>query len=149
MILYTYTCSIRLLNVMNQLTEFYPITQIPTPIVRDMFGCSLYPSLGGQPLTFSPSVGDNIQLEEAANPSLSIALPVSLGAASGLSTPPSLAFCAHKTGGFFVRRRSYLAQGSQGALKLSSNVASARLSMGVTVRGLQDPVKMTFSKKEV
>lgn len=124
--------------------EFYPITQIPHPIVRGMFGCSLYSSLSSQGLSFNPSLGDTIQLDGQANPSLSIALPGSLSSAVGPNVAP--AFCAYRTESLFVRRETYMIASG---LVVSSSVVSARLSLGVQVSGLVDPVRMSIKKNNV
>lgn len=134
---------------MDQLTEFYPIRQVPQPIVRDMFGCSLYPTLGVNPLSFSPFFGNSVQLQGTATPSLSLTLPASLSGAIGQTSPPSLAFCGYRGESLFVRRESYLVASGRSTLLVASNVVSARLSGGVKVSALQDPVKMSFNKNKV
>ncbi len=138
----------RILGVIEELTEFYPISQTPQPIVREMFGCSLYPALGNEALSFSPELGgDVVQLQAAAEPTLTLSLPASLS--STVPDQPALSFCAYKEEGLFTRRRSYLAALGQGSITLASNVVSARLSRGVVVTNLKDPVRMSFSKIEV
>ena len=132
---------------MEQLVEFYPITQVPQPIVRQMFGCSLYPSLSTQELSFSPSLGDTIQLDSQANPSLSITLPGSLSSVVDQNAAP--AFCAYRTESLFVRRESYLIASGRNILMVSSSVVSARLSLGLRVSGLVDPVRMDIKKNNV
>lgn len=138
----------RLRYVLNQLTEIYPIDQIPQPIIRNMFGCSLYPTFNDQGLTFSPFLGDEIQLSEDEVPSFSITLPGSLTDAVDESLSPSVLFCAFRTEGLFVRRESYLTETGRSSLVLASNVACARLSLGVIVSDLTEPVRITFMKDD-
>lgn len=133
--------------MLDELVEFYPISQVPQPIVRNMFGCSLYPSLGNQGLLFSPSVGEEIQLVEQANPSLNIALPGSLSGAVGQDA--GLAFCAYREESLFIRRETYLIQSGRNSLVVASNVVSARLSLGLKVSNLVEPVRMSFTRKDV
>ena len=133
--------------MVEELVEFYPITQIPQPIVQQMFGCSLYPSLGTRGLSFSPSFGDNIQLDAQDDSDLSIALPPSLSASVGQNVAP--AFCAYRTESLFVRRESYLIASGRNALVVSSSVVTARFSRGVKVSGLVDPVTMDIKKNKV
>lgn len=127
--------------------EFYPITQIPQPIVRQMFGCSLYPSLGTGGLSFSPSFSDSIQLAAQEDPDLNIALPPTLSATVEQNVAP--AFCAYRTDSLFVRRESYLIASGRNTLVVSSSVVTARLSLGVKVSGLVDPVTMDIKKNNV
>ena len=134
--------------------ENYPITQTPQPVVRDTFGCSLYPSLGNEALSFSPSLGDSIDLEAStADPSLSITLPETLAEDYGLSdtqaSQPSLSFCAYKSPALFVRRESYLRESGRGSLQVASNIVSARISLTERVTDLSDFVKMSFMKTQV
>lgn len=129
--------------------EFYPITETPQPIVRRMFGCSLYPSqsLTDQGLNFSPSLGDTIQLQGQANPTLSIALPGALSDVVAPNVAPN--FCAYKTESLFIRRETYLVTSGRDTLVISSGVVSARLSLGVRVSNLVEPVRMSFKKSNV
>ena len=129
-----------------QLTESYPIQQVPTCFSRDTFGCCLYPAIGNEALSFSPEIGDTIQLQGSTNPSLNITLPASLS--SAISNQPGVSFCAYKEG-LFIRRDSYLMESGQTSTVLASHVIGAKLHMGVTARNLQDPVRITFSKIQV
>ena len=139
----------RLRNFLNQLVDLYPISEIPQPVIRDTFGCSIYPSLNTQSaLTFSPSVGDEIQLSADNVPSFSIALPGSLTDAIDATQSPAALFCAFRDEGLFVRRESYLSQTGRDTLVLSSNVACARVTLGVTVSTLTDPVTIIFTKPD-
>ena len=139
----------RLLSLVEQLTEFYPIQQIPPQlIIRDTFGCALYPALDGGALSFSPDLQDDIELISAATPTVSMRLPSSLPSAIGDSRP-ALAYCGFKGEGLFIRRQSYLTASGREFFELASNVVFARLSRGVVVENLQEPVMMTFAKSRV
>lgn len=139
-------CRIR--GQLDRLMESYPISETPQHVIRDTFGCSLYPSLADTALSFSPSLGDTIELAAASAPNLTITLPETLAADAGISTPLSLAFCGYKTEALFVRRESYLEDSGRGSLQLSSGVVSARPSLSERVTGLTENVKMTFMKNQ-
>ena len=136
--------------MLDTLMENYPITQTPQPVIRDTFGCSLYPSLGGNALSFSPALGDTIDLTAtSADPNVTITLPETLAIDAGISsTPTSLAFCGYKTETLFVRRDSYLQDSDRGDLQLSGGVVSARLALTERVTGLSENVKITIFKQE-
>ena len=142
-----FLCRIR--DQLDQLLETYPIRDTPQLVIRDMFGCSLYPDLGDTALSFSPGLGDAIQLVAAPTPNLTITLPDTLVADAGFSTPPSLVFCGYKSESLFVRRESYLEDTGRGSLQLASGVVSARPAMSQRVTGLTENVKMTFIKNQV
>ena len=133
--------------MIDQLTESYPIQQVPTCVSRDAFGCCLYPAIGNEALSFSPQIGATIQLQGSTNPSLNITLPASLS--SAISNQPGVSFCAYKDGSLFIRRDSYLMESGQTSTMLASHVIGAKLHMGVTARNLQDPNRITFSKTQV
>lgn len=122
----------RMHHLIDQLTESYPIDEVPQLVVRDNFGCSLYPSLGDGALSFSPALGGVITL------------PASLSAT--LPSQPSLVFCAYKNEALFIRRENSLGQGS---ITLASGVVSARFSGELEVSGLEDPIVISFSKTKV
>lgn len=122
----------RLHHLIDLLTESYPIDEVPQPVIRDTFSCSLYSSVGDGALSFSPALGG------------SITLPASLSAT--LPSQPSLAFCDYKNEALFIRREDSIGQGS---ITLASGVVSARFSGELQVSGLEDPVVISFSKTEV
>ena len=122
----------RLHHLLDQLTESYPIDQVPQQVLKDTFSCSLYPSLGDGALSYSLALGGTI------------ALPASLSAI--LPSQPSLAFCDYKNEALFIRRENFIGQGS---VTLASGVVSARLSGELQVSGLEDPVVITLSKTKV
>ena len=133
--------------------ESYPIRQTPQGVIRDTFGCSLYPSLSGNELSFSPSLGDTISLADTDMPSgsnLTITLPETLAEDVGFSsTQASLSFCGYKTEALFSRRGSYLEDSGRGNLQVSSGIVSARLSLTERVTDLSENVKMIFIKNQV
>ena len=131
--------------------ESYPILQTPQPVIRETFGCSLYPRLGASEISFSPSLGDMIDVTEAiSGPNLTITLPERLAEDAGFSgTPPSLSFCGYKTEALFVRRGSYLEESGRGDLELNSGVVSARLAVTERVTDLSKHVKIMFVKNQV
>ena len=137
----------RLLDVIYQLTESYPIQQVPTCFSRDAFGCCLYPAIGNEALSFSPNLEDNLELLESTDPSLSITLPGSLS--SSLSSRPGLSFCGYREESLFIRRESYLGNSALGSLTLASRVVSARLFQGVVASNLEEPIRMSFKKIQV
>lgn len=143
-----YTC--RILYQLKKLIESYPISQTPQHVIRDTFGCSIYPSLEDAELSFSPQLADTIELMDAPAPNLTITLPETLAEDAGITTQPSLAFCGYKTEALFVRRESYLQESDRGSHQLSSGVASAALSMNITVTGLnENNIRITFIKNQV
>ena len=133
----------RLLGVIDQLTESYPIQQTPQPLSRDAFQCSLYPALGNEALSFSPEFEENGKLPGSA----SITLPGSLS--SSLSSRPGLSFCGYREESLFIRREKYLGNSAQGSLTLASRVVSARLFQGVVASNLEEPIRMSFKKIQV
>ena len=82
----------------------------------------------------------------AATPTVSMRLPSSLPSAIGDSRP-ALAYCGFKGEGLFIRRNS--SDQDQGSFELASNVVFARLSGGVVVENLDEPVQMVFIKTQV
>lgn len=129
--------------------ENYPITQTPQHVVRDTFGCSLYPALTNSVLSFSASFGDTIDLESSSSsPNLTITLPGTLAEDIGLSTPPSLAFCGYSTQTLFVRRDSYLQNSGRGILQVASGIVSARPAVSMRFTDLTETVRMTFRKNK-
>ena len=127
----------------------YPISATPQHIIRDTFGCSLYPSLEETALSFSPYLGDTIDLVSNPAPNLTITLPETLAEDAGIGSQPSLSFCGYKTEALFVQRESYLQDSGRGSLQLSSGVVSTTLSLGITVTGLtESTVRITFAKDQ-
>ena len=135
----------RLRDYLEQLAESYPIKTIPQLIVRDTYGCALYPALPDTALTFTPDLENQIILLSNTTHSLSITLPSSLSSVIG-GSHPALTFCAFKNEALFVRREAYLNATGQQFIKLASKVVLARLSGGVAVKDLNDPITISFTQ---
>ena len=141
------TC--RLLGLLDQIVESYPVGQSPQPVVRDMFGCVVHQARPSQSISFNAAIADTIQVTNVVNPHLTITTPSSLLDQLSISSTLSLAFCVFKDESLFVRRSSYLIDQNRASFQLGSSVVSARLSGGVSVKDLEDPVDMTFTRKQV
>lgn len=142
--------SCRIWKQLDQLMANYPITETPQLVTRDMFGCALYPSVDNTVQSFSPSLGDSIELIAATTPNLTITLPETLTEDAGISVQSSLAFCGYKSEALFVRRENYLLDKGRDSLQLSSGIVSVNPSLREgEVNGLSENVMIVFVKNMV
>lgn len=141
-----------MLEVFNDLLENYPIDDLDTPqdLAKDMFACRIYPDLSSQVLIFRPKIGDIIELEAMSTPSLIMNLPTthfnSTGNFNRASSQTSVTFCVFRNELLFLRRISYLAYTNRINFQLGSYPVSARISGRTSVKGLDNPVNITFKK---
>lgn len=138
----------RLRTLLHILTEAYPIEVTPQPIIRNMFGCSAYPSLDDDGIDFSASFGDQITLNGDGTSTISIELPGSVSDSLNGTVSPSVIFCTYRTQGLYLSREQYLMDSGNDDLVIGSNIASARLSGGIMVTSLTDPVVIVFMKTD-
>lgn len=136
--------------MLEQLVDAYPLDQTPQPIIRETFGCLVFSLVRGQAINFNAAVEDKVMVLEVDRPSVSVVIPSSLfDQLTGSTSPSDIAFCAYKDHSLFVTRDSYLVQQGRGRDRYGGNAVSARLSGGLSVKNLEEPVELTFVKLPV
>ena len=151
---HTHTYTHRLLVVIDELADSYPVTNETFVVTKKKFALAIYPEVEtfgfpgegfsadlGNMFTFN---GTRVLLEASDDATASISLPATL--LDGLNTrlTPKLIFSLFLNEGLFVRRREYLQNSNLSAIRLGSIVIASHIAGGVSVSGLQDPVQTTF-----
>lgn len=139
----------RLRDMVEQLIDHYPLDgQKSLPLKTKTFACIIHNITNPRLINFTPAVVMNNILFDTESPDDTFTLPASV--TNGLTPlPPTAAFCIFVNEGLFLRRNSYLVNEKQTDLHVGGYVVSARLSGGVNVQDLPEPVVMSFIQDEV
>ena len=143
--------------MLDLITDNYPVfsTSEPESISLDTFSLLIFPPVDtktfpGQSIAVSSS-GElsSDQPQDPETSSTSLQIPSSLFRDLSVPSETQIAYTAFKKNSLFIRRRSYLESSNHTSYRVGSAVLSARVSGGVKVTGLSDPVTLTFLKDEV
>lgn len=147
----------RLLAALNTITDNYPApsTTVPNLISLDTFSLLIYPpvnttAFSGQPVSLSMNGTISSGPDRDTQTSLaSIVIPSTLF--HGLSVPPGthLVCVAFTSDSLFSVRQKYIESENRSSHHVGSAVLSARVTNGVKVVGLMDPVVLNFRKDQV
>ena len=153
---------LRIRSMLDQLADAYPLTRNPTIIARDTFAIVIYSgvnpaSFAGQTVTalmgntfqFRGFTIENIGQQALNEATGSITLPRTLFNGRNLVRPVKLVFNMYLTESLFVRRQQYLMQTNRTYNRLGSIVMAARISGGVRISGLEQPVQQSYYKNPV
>ena len=153
---------LRIRSMLDQLADTYPLTRNPTIIARDTFAIVIYSgvnpaSFAGQTVTalmgntfqFRGFTIENIGQQALNEATGSITLPRTLFNGRNLVRPVKLVFNMYLTESLFVRRQQYLMQTNRTYNRLGSIVMAARISGGVRISGLEQPVQQSYYKNPV
>ena len=155
---HTHTHTHRLLVILEELADGYPISNETVIIAKNMFATAIYPQFNTTVFLgegFSADLGDtfifnridkeNIGLSASEDATASINLPSTLFNGLTLSNNSAkLVFSFFLNDGLFVRRREYVQNNSLAAIRLGSLVIASHIAGGVDVSSLADPVQTTY-----
>lgn len=152
----------RLLAIVDQLADSYPVMESPTIILRDTFITVIYSdvdpaSFAGQ--TVTALVGSNFEfqslmiqqvgLEPSDLATGSITIPQTLFNGLSLGSRIRMVYNMFLNEGLFVRRQQYLEQNNRTYSKLASIVMAARVAGGIHISDLHQPVEQSYYKNPV
>ena len=148
----------RLLVILEELADGYPVTNETVIIAKNMFATAIYPQINttvflgegfsadlGSTFIFNGIDKEKIGLSASEDATASINLPLTLFNGLTLSDASSkLVFSFFLNEGLFVRRREFIQNNSLAAIRLGSIVIAAHIAGGVAASSLEDPVRTTY-----
>lgn len=152
----------RLLAIVDQLVDSYPVIESPTIILRDTFITVIYSdvdpaSFAGQTVTalvgsnfeFQSLMMQQVGLEPSDLATGSITIPQTLFNGLSLGSRIRMVYNMFLNEGLFVRRQQYLEQNNRTYSKLASIVMAARVAGGIHISDLHQPVEQSYYKNPV